>query len=512
MEISIIVVLLFTGSPGFTLNLHIFEWTYTNIPYSIPDQFRWSLGYLINIGVSTIIYLIVIRKKNQHYVFLLFWAPGAYLYTSYALISGAWSGFIPQNIITTFHYTFLVIGFILALSVRPLLYNARKTPLWKLFIINFTTWPFFIIFRALYNADYNLTNLDPSLIASFLVVALLLSLLEKPLFPIFQKILQIRTIDIKWTTIIISCSFTLLLVFIFAISPYEPYSEKIFISDVITIFISMVITIIGFIMIITRFDSLKLEFKREVVERTKKKKIKEEKLEITKKKLDKEELIVEALPKEIYMEEESKEHIERVPEDIEIEEFKVQPIEEVEMVPVENEIEEKSLGQDEVIPEKIEVIEDIIQEEDQRESIISEDLSIKEEEIKVGEVPKPLEIEEEKEELVEDVLEISEDIIKEETFVPSMEELTKDVEVKEVGIEKETIIEKIDEISQDIIKEEELVIEKNEVIEETELVQEEIIEEIRVLPTGNLICQYCGYNNPDDAGFCIQCGQTLVKK
>ena len=480
MEISIIMVLFVNGSSEFTLYLHMFEWTHTNITYSIPEQYRWTLGYIINLAVSTITYLIFIRKKNQNFIPLLTWAPGAFIYTSFAILSGAWSGLIHQEILTILHYTFLVIGFILTLSIRPLLYNARKTPLWKLLIINSCVWPIFSLFRALYHADYNLANLDPSLIIAFLVMALLLSLLEKPFYPLFERMMHVRTHDIKWKTTIISCSLALLFVVIFSISPYEPYSEKVYLSDLITFIISMGISIMGVIMIIARFDVLRLEFKREVVEITKKKKIKVEKLAVVEKKLDKEESIVEELFEEKYIEQESVEMIERVPEELPVEKFifeEIQlPIEEMESVIGEKEIKILPIEEEEKPIEEVELTVDITEIKGSvGEKLSKQELSIAEEVSEIHKEPEKMKISEE----IDAIETIEAETVSSESYSKEAD-FSQEVEMKEIKL-----------------------------IKELETEKEDITEKIKIIPTGNLICQYCGFKNDDDANHCVQCGQTI---
>lgn len=87
---------------------------------------------------------------------------------------------------------------------------------------------------------------------------------------------------------------------------------------------------------------------------------------------------------------------------------------------------------------------------------------------------------------------------------------------EEEEYEKEKLIEEQD-ISSEIFTEEEVPplqeLEMKEVIpvKKNEIVNEEITEKIKIIATGNLLCQFCGFKNADDAIHCVQCGQTITR-
>ena len=54
--------------------------------------------------------------------------------------------------------------------------------------------------------------------------------------------------------------------------------------------------------------------------------------------------------------------------------------------------------------------------------------------------------------------------------------------------------------------------EETKIVKEEESREEKVTKKLVTLPTGNLICPYCGFNNPDDASYCLQCGQTIKKQ
>jgi len=211
--------------------------------------------------------------------------------------------------------------------------------------------------------------------------------------------------------------------------------------------------------------------------------------------------------------------------------------------PKERIFEEGKIGIQQVLsPTKDVDIEKAITEEKPEKEGITEEINITSEEPTEDEALLPYDVN-----IVEDIIVKegdaeqairSKELFREEVPIPNMEvmksesivkeEITDEVEkIKEKVIDREEVTEeeafgKKEIIEEQEISSEELVDEKIpplhekielvEVVKEPVFEQEEIIEEITKLPTGNLICLYCGFNNPDDASYCLQCGQTIKKR
>jgi hypothetical protein len=132
--------------------------------------------------------------------------------------------------------------------------------------------------------------------------------------------------------------------------------------------------------------------------------------------------------------------------------------------------------------------------------------------------PEELPIEEEikesgeKEMILEEIP--SEEEIEEDSFPFKEERLTEKVLEMENELDKQQIIK---ELSLDKQKEKEDLFQKEVNIKEEllakELVteKEEIIEKIKNHPISITTCQFYGFNNPEDARYCLQCGQTVKK-
>ena len=98
------------------------------------------------------------------------------------------------------------------------------------------------------------------------------------------------------------------------------------------------------------------------------------------------------------------------------------------------------------------------------------------------------------------------------------------LEKEEIGIEKEVFRTDKVYIEEAVLKEEgfvrEVVIEEklmiSEVLNEEEVpllqeveIKEEITEKIKITATSNIICPFCGFKSPNDASYCVQCGQSI---
>ena len=240
-EIITILVHIISGRPEFYLYLDLFEWAHTDYVNALPDAIRWNIGSFINIMISSLVFLILWKRRNQYLIPLFGWAPTTYVLLGYNILASnvswtAWTpivelGFPPYLSLFLGVILFLV-GFWLLLIIRPLFIDASKTPVWKLMIINFTVIPFFQVINVLYSANFSLFGMIPILLtASY---AFTLTVLEKPLNPIVRRITGTKTKSLKLAPIVFNVSLLCIIMMVFILSPYEPLTEKAVISNIIT--------------------------------------------------------------------------------------------------------------------------------------------------------------------------------------------------------------------------------------------------------------------------------------
>ncbi|MBY9002710.1 MAG: right-handed parallel beta-helix repeat-containing protein [Candidatus Lokiarchaeota archaeon] len=147
----------------------------------------------------------------------------------------------------------------------------------------------------------------------------------------------------------------------------------------------------------------------------------------------------------------------------------------------------------------------------EKEIVVQEQYPIKQDKLEEVEVIALEEISQE-----EEIIEIS---VKYPEELPIEEEFREVEEVPEIEdrADKKQIIEVIGLASEEPTEKEvfipkEIEITEKVVVKEVETKKVDITEKIKIIPIGNLICQYCGLNNPDDASYCVQCGQPVKSR
>lgn len=269
-EIGIVLVHVFMGRSSSIIYLHLFEWSHTDFLYPLSEPIWWLIGNFINIIIATVIFLILRTKRNQYFLPFLMWAPTAYILQGYGILTslgvlgGPWTTFIdsgfPIVLALVIGILFWLIGIFLLYLIFPLACDVPKTKMWKLLGMNVIVFPFWTIIQLFYSG-VSLPSIVGVLTAT--IVAIVISLVEKPLFPIMNRITRTQKIigdrtqfkELKWSAVGLSCGLAMILMLIFIFTPFEPYTEKGYVANLVTFIIIIAISFIVLILIL--YQSIK---------------------------------------------------------------------------------------------------------------------------------------------------------------------------------------------------------------------------------------------------------------
>jgi hypothetical protein len=554
-EIINILIHFILGRLEFELYLHLFEWSYTSFANPIPDPFRGGLGPLINLIISACVFLIFWGKRNQYIIVLYSWASTILLLEAYGIFFGTWNSLIaqvvPSPISTSIGISFFFVGILLILVIRAIIYDSNKIPFWKLGIINFTTLPFFQIITVFYHGAFNLLGILPILFTS--IIATIVTFIEKPLFPILNRITKSRRKTLKWSAVGFNINLANIIMLIYIFSPYNPPSEKSFIANLITFSVIISIFIIEAFIILPKFALIRKELKKfRKIDFIIEPKIKIEDLDLIRDMVTlemeidnpKKMIIIEGVPdaKNIAGEEkieEVKVQIEKefdlkadIPEEKKEEQVSLKDqVSSEKLIGLEKKLESQEVTEERIVEIEQEPIEEFILSE--MEPIV-EEIDYKKEDISKADTFKV------KEEIIEDqvlledkvpnkkLIDLEENLESQvvtnkkdigfeqepigEFILSEEESIAKEIDYKKAKIQKadgfktkEELIEEIKELSNIPIEENREQIE----LEQYRLEKENEIKKFKLLELGNLICDYCGFKNKDDANYCLQCGQSI---
>lgn len=264
-EITPVLIHVLMGRSDINIYLHLFEWTHTVMPEPFFEPIWWELGIFINLLIVTVIFMILRWKRNHYFLPLLMWAPLAYIFEGYGIlttfmgIGGSWGQIIalgfPGSLALVLGIGLFLIGIFLLFLVLPLPYNVSKTKLWKIFLINIIVFPFWNTIIGFYS------GLNPSSIvgtSTAIIITIGVSLAVKPLFPILNRytrtqkhvgdILEFK--ELRWSAVGLSCGLAIVMMLIFIFTPYEPSTFKGFIANTITLVAIIIISIILSILIL----------------------------------------------------------------------------------------------------------------------------------------------------------------------------------------------------------------------------------------------------------------------
>ena len=231
------------GIPGIKMFFHPFDYSYTEIGFSSAEFFNrifYELsGPLHNIFWATLIPLILWRFRSQKTLPFLMMAPAAYIPEGVAIMDGVgrtWGDWgqavylgLPFSGAIAIGIVFLAIGLFSALLLIPIAYDVPKTNVWKRLIINLMAFPIWYLLRVIYSLSGS-TTLPEYLIGGSLIAlgassgsVLLFTGIQKPIYPYFnEKISPFETKEIKWSSIGIAVGLAIIMILIFALTPYVP--------------------------------------------------------------------------------------------------------------------------------------------------------------------------------------------------------------------------------------------------------------------------------------------------
>lgn len=231
------------GYPGIKMYFHPFDYSHTEIGFSNVEFFNRIFfelsGPLHNIFWATLIPLLLWRFRSQKILPLLMLAPAAYIPEGVAImdsIGRTWGDWglavymgLPFGLALAIGIAFLLIGFFSALLIIPIAYDVPTTIIWKKYIINLIVFPVWYLCRFIYSIIGSVT-LPEYLIEGSLIAlgastgsVLVLTAIQKPIYPYFnEKISSKETKDIKWSSIGIAVGLAIIMILIFALTPYVP--------------------------------------------------------------------------------------------------------------------------------------------------------------------------------------------------------------------------------------------------------------------------------------------------
>jgi len=231
------------GYPRIKMFFHPFDYSHTEIGFSNVEFFNrifYELsGPLHNIFWATLIPLILWRFRSQKTLPFLMMAPAAFIPEGVAIMDGigrTWGDWgqavflgLPYGGAITIGIVFLLLGFFSAILLIPIAYNVPKTIIWKRLIINMMAFPIWYLIRFIYSVSVT-TTLERYLIGGSIIAlgassgsVLLFTAIQKPIYPFFnEKISPYETKEIKWTSIGIAVSLAIIMILVFALTPYIP--------------------------------------------------------------------------------------------------------------------------------------------------------------------------------------------------------------------------------------------------------------------------------------------------
>lgn len=178
--------------------------------YAAGELFQRSGGSLVNIFCANIVFVLLWKKQNLYTFPILMWAPTAFIQESIAIILDVMNGLpfdwafvvaegIPVFAVLCLSAIFLTVGCLIFLrlvalaGVRPH-YSSLKI----MTICIAGVAPFFIL-SLVYAGYFLVSDLDNWVISksislgASIVLSIFLSILFKPLYPILEKLLPVKT-------------------------------------------------------------------------------------------------------------------------------------------------------------------------------------------------------------------------------------------------------------------------------------------------------------------------------
>ncbi|MFX0040138.1 MAG: NosD domain-containing protein [Promethearchaeota archaeon] len=424
-QIGLVLIHVIMGRTENIIYLNPFE-IYTNIPNPLADPYLWLIGSnFLNMICAILVFFITWVKKSQYLLPLLMWAPAVFIVEGIMIISqfpGLFYGYWTEAFQAGLHIgigvllsiIFLIVGLFMMYLAKLLIYDVTRISRGKILLINIIGFPFWFIMNAFYYnfAPFIMVSLFPSII-----IPLFNTIVEKPLLPFLGRKFHVHTKPLKWYHVGSSLGFAMVIILILIFAPFEPYSDRAHLVNII---------------IITFFLIIGIPFASALIYKKGKS---SEKVSFLIKKPKK---VIPSMEKEgpialegISVEEEIVEE-EIIEEIVALEEILAE-----EEVPKEIPTEEEVIEEEVAVPEEVAVEEEVVEEEGMEELVALEGIPV-EEKVVEGEIVAPEKASFE-EAIVEELVDVPEEITVEEEVVEEEVITPEEIYIEEEVAEEDLI-------------------------------------------------------------------------